>query len=299
MNNNTLLVLEDGSVYQGQTLGAGGTACGEVVFNTSMVGYQETLTDPSYAGQIVMPTYPLIGNYGINDQDFESNRIQVRGFVIREECEMPSHYLSNTTLQEYLAASGIVGISGIDTRAITRKLRLSGVMMGILTSELNPEEALAELKKAPRYDNLDFVKEVTTPETYQWPSTSSDGQTLCKLVALDCGLKLNILRILNGLGCHVTVVPSTTSAADILKLEPDGILLSPGPGDPELLDYIVENIKKLVDKKPMMGICLGNQLLARAFGGKNFKLKFGHRGVNHPVRDLANDQIHITPQNHG
>ncbi|MFH0942308.1 MAG: glutamine-hydrolyzing carbamoyl-phosphate synthase small subunit [Chloroflexota bacterium] len=299
MSKNALLVLEDGACYQGQTLGTRGTAYGEVVFNTSMVGYQEMLTDPSYAGQIVVPTYPLIGNYGINGQDAESRHIQVRGFVVREECELPSHYLSNATLQEYLAASGICGISGVDTRAITRNLRLSGVMMGIITSELNPGEALAALRKAPRYGSLDFVKEVTTQKPYQWPDAPPDGNVLCKVIALDCGLKFNILRILAGLGCQITVVPSTTTAKEIIKLGPDGILLSPGPGDPDLLDYIVENIRQLLDKKPIMGICLGNQLLARAFGGKNFKLKFGHRGANHPVRDLATGRVYITAQNHG
>jgi len=297
MSKNALLVLEDGSEYEGQALGANGTAFGEVVFNTSMVGYQEMLTDPSYAGQIVVPTYPLIGNYGINEQDVESRKIQVRGFVVREECLLPSHYLSYATLQEYLEGSGITGISGVDTRAITRKLRVSGVMMGVITSELNAEEALAALKKAPRYGNLDFVKEVTTKEPFQWPAATEKPRF--KVVALDCGLKLNILRILAGLGCQTTVVPSATGAQQILSLKPDGILLSPGPGDPELLDYIVENIEKLVDKKPIMGICLGNQLLARAFGGKNFKLKFGHRGANHPVKDLTTGRVYITAQNHG
>jgi len=300
MAKKAILVLEDGSVYEGNTFGAEADTIGEVVFNTSMAGYQEMLTDPSYAGQIVIPTYPLIGNYGINENDIESRQIQVKGFVVREECLEPNHYLSNRTLHEYLAESGIPGIHGLDTRAITRKLRSAGVMMGIITSDKTPEQALAELKKAPNYGTFDFVKEVTTPTPYQWhPESLKDPESLCKVVVLDCGLKYNILRILHRMGCAVTAVPCTMSAQEILRMNPDGILLSPGPGDPELLDYIVVTIKKLVDKKPIMGICLGNQLIARAFGGRNFKLKFGHRGANHPVRDLATGRIHITSQNHG
>jgi carbamoyl-phosphate synthase small subunit len=272
-------------------------AYGEVVFNTSMIGYQEMLTDPSYAGQIVVPTYPLIGNYGTNEQDIESNRIQVRGFVVREECQQPNHYLNRRTLHQYLAGSGIPGLYGVDTRAITRKLRSRGVMMGIIT-EKSPEEALAELKKVPDYGTIDFVREVSTSTPYPWqPERAADCPY--HVVVLDCGLKYNILRLLRHHGCRATAVPCTTSAEDILALKPDGILLSPGPGDPELLDYIVETVKGLIGKKPMMGICLGNQIIARAFGGKNFKLKFGHRGGNHPVRDLATGRIHITAQNHG
>ncbi len=295
------MVLADGSVYEGCTFGAGADAYGEVVFNTSMIGYQEMLTDPSYAGQILVPTYPLIGNYGINEQDFESKRIQVRGFVVREECFQPNHYLSTGIIHEFLAEGGTPGIYGVDTRAITRKLRSAGVMMGMITSDKTPQQALEELKKVPGYGTVDFVKEVTTDAPYQWKpdSTSDKSQSLCKIVALDCGLKYNILRILSRMGCAVTAVPCTTPADEILNLKPDGILLSPGPGDPELLDYIMDTVKKLVGKKPIMGICLGNQLIARAFGGRNFKLKFGHRGGNHPVRDLDTGRIHITAQNHG
>jgi len=259
------------------------------------------LTDPSYAGQIVVPTYPLIGNYGINEQDFESNKIQVRGFVVREECYQPNHYLSNKTLHEYLAESGIPGISGVDTRAITRRLRSSGVMMGIITNDKTPQQALEELQKLPRYGETDFVKQVTTDAPYQWePELNGETpESLCKIVVIDCGLKYSILRIMHGLGCTMQVVPATMSADEILSLKPDGILLSPGPGNPELLDYIVDTVKKLIGKKPIMGICMGNQLIARAFGAKTFKLKFGHRGANHPVRDLADGRIHITAQNHG
>ena len=293
-----MLVLADGSVYEGLSFGAEVDAYGEVVFNTSMIGYQEMLTDPSYAGQIVVPTYPLIGNYGTSPHDVESNKIQVRGFVIREGCTQPNHYLNQKTLHDYLSESNIPGLHGIDTRSLTRKLRAYGVMMGYLTSEKSPEEALAELKKLPDYGTQDFVQLVSTDAPYPW-EPGTDDKDRPHVVVLDCGLKYNILRLLKKQGCRVTAVPCVTSAGDILKMKPDGILLSPGPGDPELLDYIVETVKGLVGKKPMMGICLGNQLIARAFGGKNFKLKFGHRGGNHPVRDLQNGRIHITAQNHG
>jgi carbamoyl-phosphate synthase small subunit len=296
MNKLAILVLADGSAYQGYSFGAETDAYGEVVFNTSMVGYQEMLTDPSYAGQIVVPTYPLIGNYGINEQDFESAKIQVRGFAIREECYQPSHYLSTQTLHQYLAEYGIPGISGIDTRAVTRKLRSVGVMMGVITSDKTPSQALEQLLKQPGYGSIDFVRQVTTDKPYPW---ENGGKPQYRIAVLDCGLKYNILRLLCQRGCSVTVVPCTTSAKEILNLKPDGVLLSPGPGDPELLDYIVDTVKSLAGKKPMMGICLGNQLIARAFGGRNFKLKFGHRGANHPVRELATGRIHITAQNHG
>ncbi len=292
--------MEDGSVYEGYAFGAEASIYGEVVFNTSMVGYQEMLTDPSYAGQIVVPTYPLIGNYGINEQDFESKKIQVRGFVVREECLEPNHYLSTGTLHQFLAESGIPGISGVDTRAITRKLRSAGVMMGAITSDKTPQQALGELQKLPSYSSTDFVKQVTTDAPYEWePEPSQAASPLHKMLVLDCGLKYSILRFINQMGCTATVVPCTMSAEEILDLKPDGILLSPGPGNPELLDYIVDTVKKLIGKKPIMGICLGNQLIARAFGAKTFKLKFGHRGGNHPVRDLATGKVYVTAQNHG
>jgi carbamoyl-phosphate synthase small subunit len=299
MAKRVVLVLEDGSVYEGITFGAEVSGYGEVVFNTSMIGYQEMLTDPSYAGQIVVPTYPLIGNYGTNGQDFESNRIQVRGFVVREECLDPNHYLNNHTVHEYLAESGIPGISGVDTRAITRKLRSGGVMMGMIASDKTPQQALNELRSLPNYGTVDFVREVSAPIPYEWESSPTDPDSLYHIVVLDCGLKYNILRLLRRLGCKITAVPCTMPAREVLSLDPDGILLSPGPGDPELLDYIVDMVKGLVGKKPIMGICLGNQLIARAFGGRNFKLKFGHRGGNHPVRESATGEVHITAQNHG
>jgi carbamoyl-phosphate synthase small subunit len=297
MDKKALLVLADGSVHQGYAFGSFSDAIGEVVFCTSMVGYQEMLTDPSYAGQILIPTYPLIGNYGINEQDIESAKIQVRGFIVREQCLQPSHYLNQETLHQYLERNKTPGLYGLDTRAITRRLRLHGVMMGIITSDKTPQQALEELRRAPDYGSIDFVKQVTTGKPYKWQSTIS--LTKYQVVALDCGLKYNIIRILNRLGCDVTVVPCTMSEKEVLALKPDGVVLSPGPGDPELLDYIVTTIKGLVDKKPIMGICLGNQLIARAFGGKNYKLKFGHRGGNHPVRELATGRVYITAQNHG
>jgi carbamoyl-phosphate synthase small subunit len=296
MPKTAILVLADGSVYEGYAFGAEADAIGETVFNTSMAGYQEMLTDPSYAGQILIPTYPLIGNYGTNAADKESRRIQVKGFVVREECDLPSHYLNNETIHGYLAGGGVPGIWGVDTRAITRRLRSAGVMMGMITATKTPAQALEAIKTAPDYGSIDFVREVSTEKLYQWEDS---GDPKYKVVALDCGLKHNILRLLASHGCRTTVVPCTTPAKDILALEPDGILLSPGPGDPALLDYVIETTRGLVGNKPIMGICLGIQMLAHAYGGQTFKLKFGHRGGNHPVRDLASGRIHITAQNHG
>jgi len=297
MTKRGILLLEDGSLYEGTTFGADVDACGEVVFNTSMTGYQEMLTDPSYAGQIVIPTYPLIGNYGINECDVESSRIQVRGFVVREDCAEPSHYLSQKTVNDYLCEAGIPGIAGLDTRCITRKLRNYGVMMGVLTSQRTPQEAAELLASVPNYGTIDFVKEVSTQAPFRF--RPEDGAGRRNVVVVDYGCKYNIMRIVRKLGCNVTVVPCTATAKEILAYNPDGVLLSPGPGNPELLDYAVYNIRGLIGYKPIMGICLGNQLIARAFGGKNFKLKFGHRGGNHPVKDLATGKVYITAQNHG
>jgi len=313
MAKKAILVLEDGSVHEGHCFGAETTVYGEVVFSTSMTGYQEMLTDPSYAGQILVPTYPLIGNYGINESDSESRQIQVRGLVVREYCPRPSHWQSTRTLHEFLLAYGIPGISGIDTRALTRRLRSSGVMMGILGSEMTIEDPSAELKNLPRYDSINFVRQVSTEKSYEWqsnrpatatlPSLSLRGASATKqslrILVIDYGLKYNILRLLSQLGCQATAIPCTTSAEDVLALDPDGIVLSPGPGDPALLDDIANTVRNLIGKKPIMGICLGHQLIGKSLGAKTFKLKFGHRGGNHPVRDLATGRVYITAQNHG
>jgi carbamoyl-phosphate synthase small subunit len=313
MSKKAILILEDSCTYEGEAFGARSTTYGEVVFDTSMAGYQEMLTDPSFAGQILAPTYPLIGNYGINESDFESRQIQVRGFAVREYCPQPSHWQSTRTLHEFLLAYGIPGISGIDTRALTRHLRLEGAMMGIVTSEMTAEEALQELKSVPRYDDTDFVRQVSTGKPYEWqsnapatvdpPSPSLRGASATKqslkIVVLDYGLKYNILRVLSQLGCQTTAISCTASAKDVLALHPDGVVLSPGPSNPALLDDLAETVGDLIGKKPLMGICLGHQLIGKALGAKTFKLKFGHRGGNHPVRDLATGRVYITAQNHG
>ena len=295
------LVLEDGSVHPGEAFGADIEGHGEVVFNTSMTGYQEVLTDPSYAGQMVTLTYPLVGNYGINEEDYESQRIQVSGLIVREHCDQPSHRLSRRTLHEFLLSQGIPGLSGVDSRAITRRLRSRGVMMGLITRE-EPETALRRLTEMTRYGDLDFVGTVTTSESYHWDAPLRDGPSAAKnyrVLVTDCGLKYNILRLLQLRGCEVIALPAATSAEDMLALNPSGILLSPGPGDPRLLDYLVSNVSGLLGRVPIMGICLGHQIVARALGADTFKLKFGHRGGNHPVKELSTGRIYITAQNHG
>lgn len=308
------LVLEDGSVHRGESFGAPRPGPGEVVFNTSMTGYQEVLTDPSYAGQLVTLTYPLVGNYGINPQDFESRQIRVAGLIIREHCDRPSHGRSDRTLDEFLRSQDIPGLSGVDTRALTRRLRQQGVMMGLLTAE-SPENALARLRALPRYEEQDLVRTVSAAERYRWgsagPETAADrtesfaaataaaGPARRRIAVTDVGLKYNILRLLRQRGCEVIALPAATPAADLLALQPDGVLLSPGPGDPQLLDYVVGNVRQILGRVPVMGICLGHQLVARALGADTFKLKFGHRGGNHPVKDLATGRVYITAQNHG
>jgi len=299
MDRKGFLVLEDGTCYAGQLRGGGDFACGEVVFNTSMTGYQEMLTDPSYAGQILVLTYPIVGNYGINDVSSESERIQVSGFAVREQCALPSHWRSRATVEEFLAEGGVPSVSGVDTRAITRHLRQRGVMMGAIGCGLSPDEILSRLRNVPRYDSVDFVHKVSTKTEYRRQPAAERARPGPHIIVLDCGLKRNILRILDSLGCTLTVVPCTWSAGQILGLRPDGILLSPGPGDPLLLDSVVATVRGLVGAKPVMGICLGEQLIGRAFGAKTFKLKFGHRGGNHPVRDLRTGRVQITAQNHG
>jgi carbamoyl-phosphate synthase small subunit len=289
------LVLADGSVFSGKAFGARGRAHGEVVFTTSMTGYQEALTDPSFAGQILVMTYPLIGNYGVNDADCESKQIQVRAFVVREDCHEPSHWLADGTVGEYLAANDIVGISEIDTRALTRKLRSAGVMMGMVTSVDAPEEALDLLTAAPSYDSQNHVAVVSTHE----PTTSGSADATTPIVLLDLGVKYNIVRLLEQRGATVEVVPYDTPAEEILQREPAGVVVSPGPGDPALLDEQCEILRGLVGRVPILGICLGHQLIGHIFGGSNYKLKFGHRGANHPVRDLSTGRIYITAQNHG
>ena len=302
VNRKAVLVLEDGSVYQGTAFGAERSAHGEVVFNTSMTGYQEMLTDPSYAGQIVVPTFPLVGNYGINEKDFESRKVQVSGFVVRDHCQTPSHSDSTATLEQFLTSQDVPGVSGVDTRAITRRLRDRGVMMGAIAIGESPEDALDRLRQIPGYGEVDFVAQVSTDRPYEWTEGVAGAESRSRpyrILVDDCGLKYNILRILRSKGCHVVAVPAGASADDILSREPDGVVLSPGPGDPELLDYAVETAKGLMGRVPILGICLGNQVLGRALGGRTFKLKFGHRGANHPVRDLATGRVHITAQNHG
>ena len=299
MHEPAYLVLEDGSVHQGIGFGAEVEGLGEVVFNTSMTGYQEVLTDPSYAGQLVTLTYPLVGNYGINPQDFESSRIQVGGLIVRENCDQPSHGRSTQSLHEFLASEGIPGISAIDTRAVTKRLRSQGVMLGVIASG-DPDVALKRLQDSPSYDEKDYVATVTTGEEYDWNPTDEElPEIKHHIVVTDCGLKYNILRQLRRRGCRVTIMPAATPAEVLLAMNPSGMLFSPGPGDPKQLDYVVDNTRQILGRVPVMGICLGHQIIARALGADTFKLKFGHRGGNHPVKDLSDGRVYITSQNHG
>jgi carbamoyl-phosphate synthase small subunit len=301
------LALEDGTVFTGSSFGAAGTTEGEVVFNTSMCGYQEILTDPSYKGQIVTMTYPLIGNYGINKQDVESRMPQVAGFIVKELAPDYSNYRADMSLHDYLAANNIVGIQGIDTRALVRKLRLSGAMRGVLSTEILDDAALiARAKSANQMLGADWVQAVKPSEQYNWDQDQGlwkqdkvergDG---LHVVALDCGAKHNILRHFSDRGVKVTVLPPDTTADEILKHRPDGLFISNGPGDPAVLDYAVKPIKQVLDKLPIFGICLGHQLLSRAIGATTYKLKFGHRGGNQPVMNLDTGRVEITSQNHG
>jgi carbamoyl-phosphate synthase small subunit len=300
------LALEDGRVFEGESFGHEGKSFGEIVFNTSMTGYQEILTDPSYNGQIITMTYPLIGNYGINPEDMESDTSCCKGFVVREFCPYPSNFRSEKSLQEYLQEKGIVAVSEIDTRAVTKHIRSAGAMKAVIAAgnDLVPEELVQEAKESEGLVGRDLVCEVTSKKEYSWDkpckwSNVQEGGKKLKVVAFDFGTKHNILRSLTSYGCEVIAVPATTKADKVMEMNPDGIFLSNGPGDPEAVLYAVEEIKKLIGKKPIFGICLGHQLLGLAFGGKTYKLKFGHRGANQPVKDLTTGKVEITSQNHG
>jgi len=303
-----VLALADGRVFRGETLGAAGEARGEVVFNTAMTGYQEIMTDPSYKGQIVVMTYPLIGNYGINHEDVESRRPWVEGFVVKESSPIYSSWRGRMTLDDYMKRHGIVGIQSIDTRALTRHLRDRGAQEGIISSvEPDPERLVARAKAAPSLIGRDLVREVTIPEPEGWGEAVWDRvkgyrappAKRFKVVAYDSGIKRNILRQLVSVGCEVTAVPASARAATVLEMKPDGVFLSNGPGDPEGVPYLIESVRDLVGKLPIFGICLGHQILGLAVGGRTYKLKFGHHGANHPVRDLSTGKVEITAQNHG
>ena len=309
-NKKALLVLEDGKYFEGRSFGADGERTGEVVFNTSITGYQEILTDPSYNGQIVTMTYPLIGNYGVNVNDFESGKPQVEGFVVKEHCKIPSNYRSTQSLGDFLKDNGIPGIEGIDTRALTRHIRLQGAMKGVLTTVGSEIDVLtAKAVDFPGLVGRDLVSNVTCSEPYHWTenlydiehnaeATGTDARF--RVAAYDFGIKQNILRYLTNRGCDVTVFPADTPADQLLEIDPDGVFLSNGPGDPEPVQYAVRNIRQIVKAgKPMFGICLGHQLTALALGAKTYKLKFGHRGANQPVQQISTGKVEITSQNHG
>ncbi|MGB0739182.1 MAG: glutamine-hydrolyzing carbamoyl-phosphate synthase small subunit [Planctomycetaceae bacterium] len=308
------LALANGMVFTGRAFGADGEVDGEVVFNTSMTGYQEILTDPSYTGQIVTMTYPLIGNYGVNSEDVESRSVFLKGFVIRELCDKPSNYRSEENLDTFLKRHNIIGIQGIDTRALVRQIRTHGAMKGILsTIDQDDESLVRKAQDAPGLVGRDLVSEVIPDAPAEWDTPlgvlgrpmglnvsaadeTSDGP---HVVAMDFGMKWNIARYLRQFGCRVTVVPGTTTADEILAMNPDGVFLSNGPGDPEPLTYAIDTIRTLIGKKPVFGICLGLQLLGLAFGGRTYKLRFGHRGANQPVLNCRTGRVEITSQNHG
>lgn len=296
--SKAILVLEDGRTFTGSSFGADGEAFGEMVFNTSMSGYQEILTDPSYAGQIVAMTYPLIGNYGTNRDDVESRRPWAEGFVVREASRIASNFRSTAPLQDYLTANNIVGLEHIDTRALVRHIRDKGAMRsGISTVDTDPESLLSRVLVSPEMADRELATAVTTGTSYEYPAVAEQKY---HVVAYDFGVKTNSLRKLASHGCRITVVPTTTSADEVLALAPDGIFLSNGPGDPAAMMNVVGEIRKLISSKtPIFGICLGHQLLGEAFGGKTYKLKFGHRGGNQPIKDLTTGKIEITAHNHG
>ena len=306
-----ILALENGTTFIGYSFGAEGEVAGEVVFNTSMSGYQEILTDPSYCGQIVTMTYPLIGNYGVNEDDMEGSHPRVSGFVVKEYCDFPSNFRSTESLGSWLKKHGIVAIQGIDTRMLTRIIRDVGAMRAVIsTVDFDEQSLFHKVEKSPLMTGLDLASRVTCATPYGWKTLDStpfalgsNGDRLhgrrFKVIVYDYGVKRNILRRLASHGCDLTVVPAGFSAEDAMALNPDGIFLSNGPGDPEAVQYAITAIRKLLDQKPVFGICLGHQLLALALGGRTFKLKFGHRGANHPVKNLITNEIEITSQNHG
>jgi carbamoyl-phosphate synthase small subunit len=295
-----ILALEDGTLYEGCSFGREGETTGEVVFNTALCGYQEVLTDPSYAGQIVTMTYPHIGNYGVNLEDTESVRPQVAGFVVREASTLASSWRASGELHRYLDEAGVVGISEIDTRALTRHLRTVGAQRGVISTLTADRDALVDRARAsPSMIGRDLAREVTCAEPFRF-DLATPRQDPFKVVAYDFGMKQNILRMLAATGCDVTVVPATTPAADVLAQDPDGVFLSNGPGDPEPCTYAIESAREIMERRiPLFGICLGHQILGLACGGRTFKLKFGHRGANHPVKNLATGHVEVTSQNHG
>jgi len=304
-----ILYLEDGTAFEGQAISSDGESAGEVVFNTAMTGYQEILTDPSYAGQIVVMTYPLIGNYGVNDEDAESDHIYVKGFVVKEFCRHHSNYRATQSLIDYLKENKVLAIEGVDTRALTRHLRVRGAMKAVIsTKDFDPQSLERKLQALPSMEGSDWVKEVTVKKKYVWNASGDRGQgsgvrkeqaTKYKVAAIDCGIKRNILRILESLGCEVHVFPAGAGVQDINAIHPDGLFISNGPGDPAAVTSVIETVRQCVGKLPIFGICLGHQILGLALGGKTYKLKFGHHGANHPVKDLLGNRIGITSQNHG
>lgn len=289
------LALEDGTFFEGRAFGAQGESWGEAVFNTGMTGYQEVLTDPSYCGQIVTMTYPLIGNYGINRDDYEAEKSFVRGFVVREECDYPNNWRAAYRVSDFLAREGVIGISGVDTRALTRHLRNAGTMRAVIkTGEGDVQELIEKARNCPDFSEQEWVPEVAARESYTY---GGDGPTV---VLIDFGSKKNIIRRLQDRGCEVVVVPPDTKAEDVAGLNPQGVFLSNGPGDPENVPYAVETVKHIIGWRfPLFGICLGHQVISLALGAKTYKMKFGHRGANHPVKDLVTGKVYITSHNHG